>query len=114
MTIPFRRHADPAKGIMSRDSICPDTPRTGAAKMARIDLGLALMRCYSVPGTAYTQSEIAAWCGCSSEAIRQIEDRAIRKLRRLMASVHDPVMAELVQEAVHSRQRGSHVQVVGQ
>ncbi|MDE2020926.1 MAG: hypothetical protein KGJ13_11370 [Patescibacteria group bacterium] len=46
-----------------------------------IDLGLAVMCCYAHPGESYNREEIAAWCDCTKEAIRNIEAKALRKLR---------------------------------
>lgn len=64
-----------------RDTIDRDTPRCGADKRKRVDLGLDLLARRAMPGAAYSHTEIAAWCGCSAERIRQIERRALRKVR---------------------------------
>lgn len=75
-----------------RDSDAPPTPHGrdtvdrgishgGRDKSQRIDLGLALLARRTLPGETYTHTEIAAYCGCSSERIRQIEMRALRKVR---------------------------------
>jgi Sigma-70, region 4 len=47
-----------------------------------IDLGLALLSVLRLPNESLTYDDIAAWCGCCKEQIRQIEFRALRKLRR--------------------------------
>lgn len=63
---------------------------------SRIDLGLAVLRAKTPPGhPPRTQEEIAAWAGCSKQAIQQIEWRALRRLRRRLLMHHDPVLTEL-------------------
>ena len=47
-----------------------------------VELGLELMAGVAVPGVAYSQQEIAEWCGCHRENIAGIERRALWKLRR--------------------------------
>lgn len=47
----------------------------------RIDLGLAVSRLSLQPGQRRTLKEIAAYCECTKEGIRQIENNAILKLR---------------------------------
>ena len=46
---------------------------------ANIDLGLAILASTSEP--PHTCQTIAAYCGCSRQAIQQIEQKALRKLR---------------------------------
>ena len=48
----------------------------------KIDLGLALLSVLLLPGEWLTLDDIAAWCDCSRERIRQIEESALRKVRR--------------------------------
>ena len=55
-------------------------PSDGPEKTARIDLGLALLSVYAMPGVCYSYDEIAGWCGCTESAIFLIEKRAIKKL----------------------------------
>jgi hypothetical protein len=62
----------------------------GKGKSARMDLGLELLRLATLPGAAWKPTEIAAWCGCSNEAIRMIERRALRKVRRAMGEGWKP------------------------
>ncbi|WP_042724556.1 sigma factor-like helix-turn-helix DNA-binding protein [Chthoniobacter flavus] len=50
---------------------------------AYIDLGLAILGAVTEPGQCRTHEEIAAYCGCTKQAISQIEWRAIRKLRKI-------------------------------
>ena len=51
-----------------------------------IDLGLAILSVIRT-GRPLTTVEIAAWCGCSPQAILQIEQRAIAKLRKRLAEM---------------------------
>jgi DNA-directed RNA polymerase sigma subunit (sigma70/sigma32) len=46
---------------------------------AAIDLGLAVLAATSCP--PHTCDEIAAYCGVSCQAIQQIEQKALRKVR---------------------------------
>jgi hypothetical protein len=50
----------------------------------KLEAGLALSRAFMVKYgyTSLPRPVIALWCGVSPEAIRQIEERALRKLRR--------------------------------
>ena len=47
-----------------------------------IDIGLAISATHSIPGVPRSAADIAAYCGCSRQRIQQIEERALRKLRR--------------------------------
>lgn len=69
---------------MKNQRIIEDSPMSGLAKGERIDLGLAVMGMRAQPGERYTLGEIAAFAGCTGERIRQIERRALAKLRRRM------------------------------
>lgn len=51
------------------------------AKTKRIDIGLAILATKRLPRSGRSRTEIAAYCGCSRERIRQIEERALRRLR---------------------------------
>lgn len=57
-----------------------------------IDVGLAAMGKYQASGQIMCVRDIAEVCGCHFEAIRQIELRALRKirhrLRREVAEMH--------------------------
>lgn len=70
----------------------------GPGKQARVDLGLALLSCHAVPGIEYTLEEIAAWAGCTHQRIRQIEQRAMKNLRRALAIHGDSDVRESVRE----------------
>lgn len=52
-----------------------------------IDLGLAVLTVTRKPDKTYTHTQIAQACECSEVAIRQIERRALEKLRRALASL---------------------------
>jgi DNA-directed RNA polymerase sigma subunit (sigma70/sigma32) len=54
------------------------------SKSRRIDLGLAVLSVLREPGKLYSLAEIAAWCDCTHEAIRVIEEKAMKKLRRAL------------------------------
>ena len=49
------------------------------ARTANIDLGLAILASTSEP--PHTYRTLAAYCGCSRQAIQQLEQKALRKLR---------------------------------
>jgi hypothetical protein len=53
----------------------------GRARSEAVDLGLALLSIAAKPGQPLPYEDIAAWCGCSEQAITQIARRALRKLR---------------------------------
>lgn len=54
----------------------------------RIDLGLAILAVLRQPAVRYTVREIAAWCDCSPTTIINIEQRALRKIRKLIGPLH--------------------------
>ena len=59
-------------------------------KTAEIDLGLALLSTVCNPGVELTLEDIAAWCNCSRERIRQIEEIALRKMRKKLKAFLTP------------------------
>ncbi len=77
-----------------------EMPLSGAARSRRVDLGLALLSAVALPGVRYTQEEIAAWCGCTHGAIYVIERRALRKLRNRLLFQKDPLLRELLFQAL--------------
>jgi len=82
----------------------PAVPRQGLEKTKRVDLGLTLLSFYAVPGISYTREEIAAWCGCTTMAIYQIELRALKKMRTaLMFKKQGEMWRELALEFFASR-----------
>src|SRR5262245_50853771 len=56
-------------------------PQGRAHPDINIELGLAVSALTMLPGETRTLEEIAAYCNCSRERIRQIEFRALRKMR---------------------------------
>jgi hypothetical protein len=56
-----------------------------AEKRVRIDLGLDLLARQCRLGVSLSYEQIAAWCGCSSSRIQQIEKKALRKIRNKAA-----------------------------
>jgi hypothetical protein len=50
-------------------------------KGRRMALGLAISGALLKPGETRSQAELAAFCGCTRNAIWEIERRALRKLR---------------------------------
>jgi DNA-directed RNA polymerase specialized sigma24 family protein len=55
-------------------------PRQGRAKKERVDLGLALLSLRAKPGSTFTLQEIALWCGCTRDAVMQMEKRALKRV----------------------------------
>jgi hypothetical protein len=55
-------------------------PKTLAEKSQRINLGLALLSVLNSNCNPLTSQDIAAWCGCTTQAISAIERRALRKI----------------------------------
>ena len=75
-----------------------------------IDLGLAILSCISNQGERRSQSEIAAFCGCSRQRIEQIEAKALRKLRtrlRITCKDNGQLYNELMNE-LFNRRREAH------
>lgn len=72
-----------------RESSDTSVPQKGSARAERTELGLALLSLAGKPGIEYSCGEIAAWCGCTEEAIRKIESRALEKLQRLARTASD-------------------------
>jgi len=55
-----------------------------AYSKANVDLGIAISGALLKPGQTRTQTEIAAFAGCSKQNIEKLEKRALRKLRHLI------------------------------
>jgi len=55
-------------------------------KVERIDLGLAILSA-TRQGERLTPTEIAAYCDCTPGRIRQIENRALARLRRGLSRI---------------------------
>ncbi|HYG24499.1 MAG TPA: hypothetical protein VEH04_17100 [Verrucomicrobiae bacterium] len=47
-----------------------------------IEFGLKLLTAIAEPGVRYDAAEIAAWCGCSRQAIEQLESKALARARQ--------------------------------
>ena len=56
-------------------------PKSGAARSDRTVLGLTLLELVRKPGATFTRDDIALWAGCTQEAIRRTEVRALMKIR---------------------------------
>lgn len=54
-------------------------------KTERIDLGMELLLLARGPNQTFSHFEIAAWCGCTGQAIRRIEQEALKRLRKMGA-----------------------------
>jgi hypothetical protein len=67
------------------------------SKTADIDLGLAVSGATLEPGETRSGEDLAAFCGCSRQAIEHIERRALRKLRNKLQFGKDPVIREIVE-----------------
>lgn len=67
-------------------------------KQARIDIGLAILGTKPLPRSGRSRTEIAAYCGCSRERIRQIEERALRRLRNRCIFLKDERLRQAGEE----------------
>jgi hypothetical protein len=63
-----------------RQNIDREVKLCGAEKTLRVDLGLELLARRAIYGVPLTQDDIAAWCGCSRDAIYFAEKMALKKL----------------------------------
>jgi hypothetical protein len=57
---------------------------SGFERASRIDLGLEIARWHARPGEPMTREILAEFCGCTDTMIFLIEQKAMRKLRRLL------------------------------
>jgi hypothetical protein len=73
-----------------------------AVRFSKIDQPLDALTKITPPGTSLTRDAIAEFCGCHRELIRNVELRAIRKLRsKLLQSLHgDDRVALLRSDAI--------------
>ncbi len=62
-----------------------------------IDLGLEISACSLKFGETRTQVEIAAFCGCTPQAIDLIEKKALRKLRKALFLRKNPELLDLIE-----------------
>tara|TARA_R110000824_G_scaffold265887_1_gene454825 strand:+ start:1127 stop:1477 length:351 start_codon:yes stop_codon:yes gene_type:complete len=63
-------HRDPEAGLIR------------LKKSRAMDENLRVMMAFASPGWTYTLDDIAECIGCSKERVRQIQDSALRKLRK--------------------------------
>lgn len=64
-----------------RDTVDEEVAEEGKSKSERINLGLTLLSVAAKPGASFTIYDIAAWCGCTDQAVKKIQDTALMKLR---------------------------------
>lgn len=57
-------------------------PGTRTSRIARVDLGLALLECLVKPNVPIASEDIAAWCDISRQGVEWLEKRAMRKVRQ--------------------------------
>lgn len=71
------------RGHRPRDLNVPDEhiPHFTTLRDRRIDLGIAIAHATCAPGECRTREEIAAYTGLTVEAVRQIELRALARMR---------------------------------
>jgi hypothetical protein len=86
------------KKISSNPRRVPVRRTRGAPRKANIDLGLAVLCAGVKPTYPMMLDEIAEVCGCSDEAIRRIEKRAMRKL--VEHAENSPELRELFNQLV--------------
>jgi hypothetical protein len=60
-----------------------------ALRTATMDLGIAICGALTSPGQVRTTREIAAFAGCTHQAITDIEKKAMRKIRRRLMDTPD-------------------------
>ncbi|TXI84267.1 MAG: hypothetical protein E6Q40_09610, partial [Cupriavidus sp.] len=59
-------------------------------------LGIAGAHALTAPGQVRTIEEIAAFAGCTKQAIHAIEQKALRKIRRRLVFRNDPRLVEIL------------------
>lgn len=69
------------------DSISLQSPSLYKTKLTQVDFKLREMVATAEPGKSYTLQEIADYVGVSRERIRQIEEKGLMRLRRLMHKI---------------------------
>lgn len=52
------------------------------------DLGLSVLETHAQPGRAFNYSEIADACGVSKQAVRQLIQKALRRVRFQLEKIH--------------------------
>jgi hypothetical protein len=74
--------------------------RVPRSRSRQIDLHLAVAGALLSPGKTRTLPELAAWAGCSKQAIALIEKKAIDKFRRALNRATDTLKEELHSETM--------------
>lgn len=85
------------------------TYRRKNERSSRIDLGLAILSALRKPNQTLTSHDIAAWCDCTGQAIRQIEARALRRLRNRLNDEDRQTFAALINERRAAAHSGRHI-----
>lgn len=68
-----------------------------SVKFSKLDKPLYVLTKITPPGTSLTRDTIAKFCGCSTNYIRNVELRALRKLRsRVVQSLHGDDIATIL------------------
>lgn len=67
--------------------------------MYGVDLGLAVSGALLQPGQTRSHREIAAFCGCTTQNIQSLEQRAMQKLRH--AVLFKPELKKLLADELH-------------
>ncbi|MCX4186742.1 sigma factor-like helix-turn-helix DNA-binding protein [Methylophaga sp. OBS4] len=62
-----------------------------------IDLGLAVLDIVRPIGRALTHAEIGDICGCSGAYIHQVEQRAIKKIKRRLGNLSDFLAEDVIE-----------------
>lgn len=75
------------------------------SKCNEVDLGIAVAHTLTKPGQRRELWEIAAFAGCSKQAISQIEQKALAKLRHRLRE--DPALADALREILAPKQSTS-------
>lgn len=73
-----------------------------ARRAKRIDLGLAISGATLTPGETRTLREIAAYCNCTYEGIRRIEEKAMEKVRVKLAEMGYTEIHQMIPKREHS------------
>jgi DNA-directed RNA polymerase sigma subunit (sigma70/sigma32) len=80
----------------ARRALTADPGLSGLDRSTRTMIGLELLAMRAKPGVTLTRDDIAAWCGCTQEAIRRIEVQALRRLRKARAFLNVSMRSELL------------------
>lgn len=81
------RSVDGTTYSRQRRELTRDPDLSGLDRSTRTLIGLELLSLHAKRGVKLTRDDIAAWCGCTQEAIRRIEVQALRKLRKARSNL---------------------------